>query len=94
MTLYFGIIYGAIIISIIATVLLFRYVFKQSKGTPEMQSISTAIKDGAMAFLKRQYKTISLIAVIACRICVHDNYTEERYCFLQHQRQQDLLLRF
>lgn len=65
MKLYFGIIYGAIIISIIATVLLFRYVFKQSKGTPEMQSISNAIKDGAMAFLKRQYKTIALIAVIA-----------------------------
>ena len=68
MRLYFGIIYGAIIISIIATVLLFRYVFKQSKGTPEMQSISTAIKDGAMAFLKRQYKTISLIAVIALAV--------------------------
>ncbi|MGL4370253.1 MAG: sodium/proton-translocating pyrophosphatase, partial [Spirochaetota bacterium] len=68
MTLYFGIIYGAIIISIIATVLLFRYVFKQSKGTPEMQSISNAIKDGAMAFLKRQYKTISLIAVIALAV--------------------------
>ena len=65
MKLYFGIIYGAIIISIIATVLLFRYVFKQSKGTPEMQSISDAIKDGAMAFLKRQYKTISMIAIIA-----------------------------
>lgn len=68
MRLYFGIIYGAIIISIIATVLLFRYVFKQSKGTPEMQSISNAIKDGAMAFLKRQYKTISLIAVIALAV--------------------------
>lgn len=65
MRLYLGIIYGVIIISIIATILLFRYVFKQSKGTPEMQSISDAIKDGAMAFLKRQYKTISMIAIVA-----------------------------
>lgn len=70
MKLYLGIIYGAIIISIIATVLLFRYVFKQSKGTPEMQSISGAIKDGAMAFLKRQYKTISLIAIVALAVIV------------------------
>jgi len=65
MNLYLGIIYGVIIISIIATVLLFRYVFKQSKGTLEMQSISDAIRDGAMAFLKRQYKTISIIAIVA-----------------------------
>ena len=69
-TLYFGIIYGVIIISIIATVLLFRYVFKQSKGTPEMQEISNAIRDGAMAFLKRQYKTIALISVIALVVIV------------------------
>ncbi len=65
MSLYLGIIYGVIVISIIATVLLFRYVFKQSKGTKEMQEISDAIRDGAMAFLKRQYKTIGLIAIIA-----------------------------
>ena len=40
MNLYLGIIYGVIVISIIATVLLFRFVFKQSKGTEEMQEIS------------------------------------------------------
>ncbi len=41
------------------------YIFKQSKGTKEMQSISNAIKEGASAFLKRQYKSIALIAVLA-----------------------------
>jgi K(+)-stimulated pyrophosphate-energized sodium pump len=69
-SVYFGIIYGVIIISIIVTTLLFRYVFKQNKGTKEMQEISDAIKDGAMAFLKRQYKSIALIAVIALVIIV------------------------
>jgi len=68
--LYFGIIYGVIVISIIATILLFRFVFKQSKGTKEMQDISEAIKDGAMAFLKRQYKSIALIAIIALVVIV------------------------
>jgi len=68
MSLYFGVIYGVIVISIIATILLFRYVFKQSKGTKEMQEISDAIRDGAMAFLNRQYKTIALIAVIALAV--------------------------
>ena len=70
MNLYLGIIYGVIVISVIATILLFRYVFRQSKGTQEMQEISTAIKDGAMAFLKRQYKTIALIAVITLAVIV------------------------
>ena len=70
MNLYLGIIYGVIIISIIATVLLFCYVFKQSKGTNEMQEISNAIRDGAMAFLKRQYKTIALISAVALVVIV------------------------
>ena len=68
MNLYFGIIYGVIVISIIATILLFRYVFRQSKGTKEMQEISDAIKDGAMAFLNRQYKTIGLISIITLAV--------------------------
>ncbi len=40
------------------------YVMKQEQGTPKMQEISNAIKEGAEAFLKRQYKTIALLAVI------------------------------
>ncbi|MDR3644284.1 MAG: sodium-translocating pyrophosphatase [Clostridia bacterium] len=70
MAVYFGIIYGVIIISIVAIILLFNYVFKQSKGTAEMQSISNAIREGAMAFLKRQYKTIAVIAVAALVVIV------------------------
>ncbi|MDD4716290.1 MAG: sodium/proton-translocating pyrophosphatase, partial [Oscillospiraceae bacterium] len=65
MLMYLGIIYGIIAISAIAIILLFRYVFKQSKGTEDMQEISSAIKDGAMAFLYRQYKSIAVIVVVA-----------------------------
>lgn len=65
MAVFFGIIYGVVLISIIAIILLFRYVFKQAKGTADMQSISNAIREGAMAFLKRQYKTIALISAVA-----------------------------
>jgi K(+)-stimulated pyrophosphate-energized sodium pump len=62
--LSFGIIYGVVLISAIVILYLIKYVFKQGKGTETMQEISGAIKEGAMAFLKRQYKTIGLIAVI------------------------------
>jgi K(+)-stimulated pyrophosphate-energized sodium pump len=39
-------------------------ILKKSPGTPEMQRISAAIREGATAYLNRQYKTIGIIAVI------------------------------
>src|SRR4030067_945410 len=41
-----------------------RYVFRKDLGTPEMQEIGDAIRQGAMAYMKRQYTTIILISVI------------------------------
>ena len=76
--IYYGIIYGVIVISVIVIGLMFRYVFKQSKGTKEMQEISNAIRDGAMAFLKRQYKTIAMISVGALVIIVAAVYFGNR----------------
>lgn len=70
MSLYFGIIYGVVVVAVIATIFLFRYVFRQSKGTAEMQEISDAIREGAMAFLARQYKSIALISLIALAVIV------------------------
>jgi len=37
---------------------------RQDPGTPQMVSISDAIHEGAMAFLKREYKAISIFAII------------------------------
>jgi K(+)-stimulated pyrophosphate-energized sodium pump len=62
---WYAIIYGVVIISAGVIYYLFRFILKQSKGTQQMQDISNAIKDGAMAFLNRQYKTIALISIVA-----------------------------
>ncbi|MCJ7489503.1 MAG: sodium/proton-translocating pyrophosphatase, partial [Thermoplasmata archaeon] len=40
------------------------YVFKKDLGSPEMQEIGDAIREGATAYLKRQYKTISVISIL------------------------------
>src|SRR2546425_7727248 len=38
-------------------------VLRRDSGTPEMQDVASMIFEGAMAFLKRQYSTIALLAV-------------------------------
>ncbi len=40
------------------------WVSKQSPGDEKMQEISEAIREGATAFLKREYKTVAVVAVI------------------------------
>jgi K(+)-stimulated pyrophosphate-energized sodium pump len=44
--------------------LLARAVIAADSGTAEMQAISNAIREGAEAFLKRQYQTIGAIALV------------------------------
>ena len=59
------------IVAIFASLLALGYagylssrIMKISPGTPKMQEIADAIKEGAMAYMARQYKTIAVFAVI------------------------------
>jgi K(+)-stimulated pyrophosphate-energized sodium pump len=40
------------------------YVFRKDLGTPEMQEIGNAIRQGATAYMKRQYTTIIAISIV------------------------------
>lgn len=52
------------LLSIIFAGIFARNVLKNDPGTEEMQKISGAIQEGAMAYLNRQYKTIAVVAVV------------------------------
>ncbi|HSP54811.1 MAG TPA: sodium/proton-translocating pyrophosphatase, partial [Dehalococcoidia bacterium] len=39
-------------------------VLRRDQGTPEMQDVSSMIFEGAMAFLRRQYSTIAMLAIV------------------------------
>jgi vacuolar-type H(+)-translocating pyrophosphatase len=54
----------AAVIALVFAIYFFRNIWSKDKGTPEMQKISNAIETGAMAYLKRQYKTIGIISVV------------------------------
>ncbi len=58
------IILGASIGALVFAVGLARWVLARPTGTPEMRRISDAIQEGAEAYLARQYKTISVLAVL------------------------------
>ena len=52
------------VFALVFAVLLIRDVLRRDAGTPEMQQIGDMILEGAMAFLRRQYTTIGIIAVL------------------------------
>ena len=51
-------------LALVAALMLVRAVTASDTGTAEMRAISDAIREGAEAFLKRQYKTIGAIALV------------------------------
>jgi K(+)-stimulated pyrophosphate-energized sodium pump len=52
------------IIGLIFALYLVFYILKLDPGTEKMKAIASAIQEGAMAYLNRQYKTVAVIAVI------------------------------
>ena len=51
-------------LSLATAAVLVNWILKQDTGTDRMREISNSIKTGAEAYLARQYRTISIIAVI------------------------------
>ncbi|MFA6991752.1 MAG: sodium-translocating pyrophosphatase [Candidatus Gracilibacteria bacterium] len=57
-------IFGISAAGLLAAFLLVRFVLRQEDGTPKMKEIAGAIREGAMAFLKRQYTTIGILTLV------------------------------
>ena len=59
------------LISVIVGLYFYHYVNKQDNGTEHMQEIAAAIKEGADAFLRREYTVLAMfVVVIAVIICM------------------------
>jgi K(+)-stimulated pyrophosphate-energized sodium pump len=59
------------LISILVGLYFYHYVNKQNSGTERMQEIASAIKEGADAFLKREYTVLAIFVVgVACLLFI------------------------
>lgn len=54
----------ASIVALLFAVYFFRYLMKQSEGTPKMKEIAQFVREGAMSYLKQQYKVVIIVFVV------------------------------
>ena len=57
---------GISVLGLLVAWWLARWVLSRGTGTPAMQAISNAIKEGAESFLRRQNRTILMLAALGC----------------------------
>ena len=50
----------------------FRQMMKEDEGTPRMKEIALYVRKGAMAYLKQQYKVVSIVFVVF--VCLLDGW--------------------
>ncbi|THB63177.1 MAG: sodium-translocating pyrophosphatase, partial [Spirochaetaceae bacterium] len=55
---------GAGLVALLFALVKARWIFKQEKGSEELQKIGGYISEGAMAFLKREYRVLIPFVII------------------------------
>jgi K(+)-stimulated pyrophosphate-energized sodium pump len=63
----YGIVAGVLVIALLALVvagILVREVLRADEGSPRMRDIARAVQEGAAAYLRRQFKTLVIFAVV------------------------------
>ena len=71
MTTLFYLVPAASVVALLFAWLFFRQMKRESEGTPTMKEIAQYVREGAMAYLKQQYKVVIIVfAVLACLFAV------------------------
>lgn len=64
MNYLFYIVPAASIISLLFAWIFFRQMMRESEGTPTMSEIAQYVREGAMAYLKQQYKVVLVVFIV------------------------------
>ncbi|MBO4827476.1 MAG: sodium/proton-translocating pyrophosphatase, partial [Prevotella sp.] len=46
----------------------FKSMMKADEGTPRMREIALYVRNGAMAYLKQQYKVVLIVFIVLCAL--------------------------
>ncbi len=60
----FYIVPAAAVVALLFAWIFFRQMFKESEGTPTMKEIAQYVREGAMAYLRQQYKVVVIVFVV------------------------------
>ena len=60
----FWIIPLAAVIALVFAYIFFKMMMKSPEGTPRMKEIAQYVREGAMAYIKRQYKVVALVFAV------------------------------
>ena len=55
---------AAAVIALMFAYIFFRQMMKESEGTATMKEIAKYVREGAMAYLKQQYKVVTIVFVV------------------------------
>ena len=61
---------GAAILGLIFAAVTARWITRADAGSPHMQEIAGAIREGALAFLNREYRVLALFVVVVAALLV------------------------
>ncbi len=61
---FFWVVPVAAIIALVFAYIFFRDMMKNPEGTPRMKEIAQYVREGAMAYIKRQYKVVALVFLV------------------------------
>jgi len=64
----FWVVAVGIVIGIVFALVLVRYILRSNQGTKEMKDVNSMITEGAWAFIRRQYSTIGIVAIVVAVI--------------------------
>ena len=61
MTNLFYLVPAAAVLALVFAYIFFRQMMKESEGNATMKEIAKFVREGAMAYLKQQYKVVSIV---------------------------------
>jgi len=81
---------GISVLSLVVAAFLAKHVLAADTGKAEMRQISDAIREGAEAFLKRQYRTIAALSVVAALLIFGFYFANREVKNIAEQHSRDL----